>query len=167
MGTKAKLSLLAKYAWFVVAFNILVILWGVFLRSSKSGDGCGRYWLTCNGEVLPSAPQLKTIIEFSHRMMTTADGVLMIILFGWAFWAWHRNRGIQTKSTLIASAISIFFVATEAAVGAGLVLTGNTAETLTDERPFWMAGHLINTFILSKRGHKICSQRFERDDDNE
>ena len=148
MGTKAKLSLLAKYAWFVVAFNILVILWGVFLRSSKSGDGCGRYWLTCNGEVLPSAPQLKTIIEFSHRMMTTADGVLMIILFGWAFWAWHRNRGIQTKSTLIASAISIFFVATEAAVGAGLVLTGNTAETLTDERPFWMAGHLINTFIL-------------------
>jgi cytochrome c oxidase assembly protein subunit 15 len=28
------------------------------------------------------------------------------------------------------------------------VLTGNTAENLTAARPFWMAGHLINTFIL-------------------
>lgn len=148
MGTKAKLSWLAKYAWFVVAFNIIVILWGVFLRASKSGDGCGRYWLTCNGEVLPSAPQLKTIIEFTHRMMTTVDGVLMIVLLGWAFLAWRRDRGIQTKSTLIAAAISVFFVATEAAVGAGLVLTGNTSDALTAERPFWMAGHLINTFIL-------------------
>jgi len=29
-----------------------------------------------------------------------------------------------------------------------LVLTGNTAETLTAARPFWMIGHLTNTFIL-------------------
>ncbi|MEZ5422677.1 MAG: hypothetical protein R2682_06230 [Pyrinomonadaceae bacterium] len=42
----------------------------------------------------------------------------------------------------------MFFVITEALVGAGLVLTGNTAENLTAARPFWMAGHLINTFIL-------------------
>ena len=146
--TKAGLTWLAKYAWFVLAFNIVVILWGVFLRSSKSGDGCGRYWLTCNGEVLPSAPQLKTIIEFTHRMMTTVDGLLMLVLLVWAFLAWRQNRVRQTRPTLIAAAISIFFVATEAAVGAGLVLTGNTADTLTAERPFWMAGHLINTFIL-------------------
>jgi len=39
-------------------------------------------------------------------------------------------------------------VLTEALVGAGLVLTGNTAENLTPSRPFWMAGHLINTFVL-------------------
>jgi hypothetical protein len=36
-----------------------VILWGVFLRASKSGDGCGQHWLTCHGEVIPSAPELK------------------------------------------------------------------------------------------------------------
>ena len=44
--------------------------------------------------------------------------------------------------------ISFIFIITEALVGAGLVLTGNTAETLTAARPFWMIGHLTNTFIL-------------------
>ena len=137
-----------RYAWFVVAFNILVILWGVFLRSSKSGDGCGQHWLTCNGEVLPSAPQLKTIIEFSHRMMSAVDGLLMVAFVVWAFLIWYRNREAAVKTTLKLAAIALFFVATEGAIGAGLVLTGNTAETLTAARPFWMAGHLINTFIL-------------------
>ncbi|MCA1589895.1 MAG: COX15/CtaA family protein, partial [Acidobacteria bacterium] len=46
------------------------------------------------------------------------------------------------------SIASLFFVIIEGIIGAGLVLTGNTAETLTAARPFWMAGHLINTFIL-------------------
>ena len=64
----------AKYAWFVLGWNILVILWGVFLRASKSGDGCGQHWLTCQGEVIPSAPQLKTIIEFSHRVTSSLAG---------------------------------------------------------------------------------------------
>jgi len=49
---------------------------------------------------------------------------------------------------LYAAVGSFFFVITEAAVGAGLVLTGNTAEAVTDVRPLWAMGHLINTFIL-------------------
>jgi heme A synthase len=36
----------------------------------------------------------------------------------------------------------------EGLLGAGLVLTGNTAENLTPERPFWMAAHLVNTLVL-------------------
>jgi len=148
MVTETKLSRFAKYAWFVVGFNILVILWGVFLRSSKSGDGCGQHWLTCHGEVLPSAPELKTVIEFSHRIMSAVDGLLMLVMVGLAIWIWNKNREASAKSTLKYAVISLFFVATEGAIGAGLVLTGNTAETLTAARPFWMAGHLINTFIL-------------------
>ena len=58
-----RISGFAKFAWFTLAYNILVILWGVFLRASKSGDGCGQHWLTCQGEVIPSAPELKTIID--------------------------------------------------------------------------------------------------------
>ncbi|MEP7037841.1 MAG: COX15/CtaA family protein, partial [Acidobacteriota bacterium] len=68
MAAELKISKFAKYAWFVLAYNILVIIWGVFLRASKSGDGCGQHWLTCKGEVVPSAPELKTVIEFSHRL---------------------------------------------------------------------------------------------------
>ncbi len=148
IGTRTKLSGFAKYAWLILAYNIVVILWGVFLRASKSGDGCGQHWLTCHGEVVPSAPELKTIIEFSHRLMSALDGLLMLVLIGWAILIWYRGRERASRSAMRTALIAFFFVLTEGAIGAGLVLTGNTAETLTAARPFWMAGHLINTFIL-------------------
>jgi heme A synthase len=143
METETKLSRFAKYAWFVLAYNVVVILWGVFLRASKSGDGCGQHWLTCHGEVIPSAPELKTIIEFSHRITSGIAFIAVLALVIWAFRKYEKGNPIR-KTALI----SFIFIITEALVGAGLVLTGNTAETLTAARPFWMIGHLTNTFIL-------------------
>lgn len=143
MGEELKLSKFARYAWFVLAYNVLVILWGVFLRASKSGDGCGQHWLTCNGEVIPSAPQMKTVIEFSHRLTSGLAFAAVLILLVWAFRKFPKGDAIRKTAF-----VSFVFIITEALVGAGLVLTGNTAETLTASRPFWMAGHLTNTFIL-------------------
>lgn len=143
MNTETKLSGFAKYAWFALAYNIVVILWGVFLRASKSGDGCGQHWLTCHGEVIPSAPELKTVIEFSHRLTSGIAFLVVLILLIWAFRKFENGSAIR-KSAVVA----FIFIVTEALVGAGLVLTGNTAETLTAARPFWMIGHLTNTFIL-------------------
>ncbi len=143
MTAELKMSRFAKYAWFVLAYNILVIIWGVFLRASKSGDGCGQHWLTCHGEVIPSAPELKTVIEFSHRLTSGLAFFFVLILLIWAFRKFGKGSPIRKTAV-----ISFFFIITEALVGAGLVLTGNTAETLTAARPFWMIGHLINTFIL-------------------
>lgn len=143
MKATYKLSGFAKYACFVLAWNILVILWGVFLRASKSGDGCGQHWLTCGGEVIPSAAELKTVIEFSHRITSFLALVAVVALLVWTFRKFAKGSPI--RKTAVGSFI---FIVTEALVGAGLVLTGNTAEALTAARPFWMAGHLINTFIL-------------------
>ncbi len=143
MDKKLKSSGFARYAWFVLAYNIVVILWGVFLRASKSGDGCGQHWLTCHGEIVPSAPELKTVIEFSHRLTSGLAFVAVLILVIWAFKKFPKGSAIR-KTALV----SFIFIITEALVGAGLVLTGNTAETLTAARPFWMAGHLTNTFVL-------------------
>lgn len=143
MSEELKLSKFARYAWCVLAYNIVVILWGVFLRASKSGDGCGQHWLTCHGEVIPSAPEMKTVIEFSHRLTSGLAFIVVLFLVIWAFRKFEKNHHIR-KTALV----SFIFIITEALVGAGLVLTGNTAEALTAARPFWMAGHLINTFIL-------------------
>lgn len=143
MGNITKLTSFSKYALFVLVWNVVVILWGVFLRASKSGDGCGQHWLTCHGEVIPSAPELKTVIEFSHRITSFLAFVAVLILLIWTFRKF--GRGAQIRKTAV---VSFIFIITEALVGAGLVLTGNTAETLTAARPFWMAGHLINTFVL-------------------
>ncbi|HEX8287912.1 MAG TPA: COX15/CtaA family protein [Pyrinomonadaceae bacterium] len=143
MKTETKLSRFAKYAWFVLAYNVVVILWGVFLRASKSGDGCGQHWLTCHGEVIPSAPEMKTVIEFSHRL---TSGIAFIVVLALLIWAFRKyGKGSAVRKTAL---VSFIFIITEALVGAGLVLTGNTAETLTAARPFWMIGHLTNTFIL-------------------
>jgi heme A synthase len=147
MKRETKLSGFARYAWFLLAYNVVVILWGVFLRASKSGDGCGQHWLTCHGEVLPSAPELKTVIEFSHRITSALDGIFLIILVVWAFLVWRFNKP-ENGRLLKAAVGSLVFVIIEGLIGAGLVLTGNTAETLTAARPFWMAGHLINTLVL-------------------
>ncbi len=143
MSAELKLSKFAKYAWFVLAYNVVVILWGVFLRASKSGDGCGQHWLTCHGEVIPSAPELKTVIEFSHRITSGIAFLVVFALVIWAFRKFEKHNPIRKTAF-----ISFFFIITEALVGAGLVLTGNTAENLTAARPFWMIGHLTNTFIL-------------------
>lgn len=143
MNKELKLDRFAKYAWFVLAYNVVVILWGVFLRASKSGDGCGQHWLTCHGEVIPSAPEMKTVIEFSHRLTSGLAFIAVLILVIWAFRKFPKGNAIR-KTALI----SFIFIITEALVGAGLVLTGNTAEALTAARPFWAAGHLTNTFIL-------------------
>lgn len=143
MGTRTELTGFAKYARFVVGWNVVVILWGVFLRASKSGDGCGQHWLTCQGEVIPSAPELKTVIEYSHRITSFLAFVAVFALLIWTFRKFGKGAPIRKTA-----ALSFVFILTEALVGAGLVLTGNTADALTPARPFWMAGHLINTFIL-------------------
>lgn len=148
MNTELKLSRFAKYAWFVLAYNIVVILWGVFLRASKSGDGCGQHWLTCNGEIVPAAPQFKTIIEFSHRVTSSLAGLFILILLVWALANWFSGKAERKSYLLKAVLASFVFVIFEGLLGAGLVLTGNTAETLTFARPFWMAAHLINTLVL-------------------
>jgi heme A synthase len=143
VSTERKLPAFARYAWFTLAYNLAVILWGVFLRASKSGDGCGQHWLTCHGEVIPSAPELKTVIEFSHRVTSGIAFFVVLALLIWAFRKFAKGSPVRPAAT-----VSFIFIITEALVGAGLVLTGNTAETLTAARPFWMIGHLTNTFIL-------------------
>ena len=79
MEAELKPGKFAKYAWFALVFNLIVILWGVFLRASKSGDGCGQHWLTCHGEVIPSAPEMKTVIEFSHRLTSGLAFIVVLI----------------------------------------------------------------------------------------
>lgn len=138
-----KTNAFTKFAWFALAYNLVVILWGVFLRASYSGDGCGQHWLTCGGEAIPTAPQLKTVIEFSHRITTAFAGLVVVVLAVWAF----LKRRTQ-KYVAFFAAMSLLFIVIEGAIGGGLVLTGNTAANWTPSRPYWTAGHLINTFIL-------------------
>src|SRR5262245_26098412 len=164
-----KLDRFAKYAWFALAFNLLVIVWGAYVRASGSGAGCGSHWPLCNGEVIPGSPTIKTIVEFSHRL---SSGLALLLVAGalvWAFRAYGGSpavrEGVDPMSTpsltaglppLAAkhqlrylSAAALFFMLMEAAIGAGLVLFEMVAENKSIARALWMSAHLVNTFLLT------------------
>ncbi|HEX9930318.1 MAG TPA: COX15/CtaA family protein [Pyrinomonadaceae bacterium] len=133
----------ARFAWFVVAYNILVVVWGAFVRASKSGDGCGASYPLCNGMIIPHAAEIKTIVEFSHRLSSGLALLCVVALVFWAFRAFPR-RHLARKGAVL----SLVFILTEAAIGAGLVLLELVAHNDSIARAVWMAAHLVNTFIL-------------------
>src|SRR5262245_4448302 len=133
----------AKYAWFVVGYNLLVIVWGAYVRASRSGDGCGSHWPLCNGEVIPLSPTSKTLIEFSHRATSGLALILVIVLLVWAYHFFERKHHARVTVTL-----AMCFMLTEALIGAGLVLLEYVAENKSMARALWMSAHLINTFLL-------------------
>lgn len=138
-----KLSKFARYAWVVLAYNILVVLWGAFVRATGSGAGCGSHWPLCNGQVVPRSPQVETIIEFSHRLSSGMALLLIIVLFV-AAWRTHPKK----YPVRIAAALSFFFVITEALVGAALVLFEWVAQDISTGRVISISVHLVNTFLL-------------------
>lgn len=133
----------ARYAWITLAYNIAVILWGAMVRATGSGAGCGSHWPLCNGEVLPRAPRIETIIELSHRL---TSGIALLLVVGLVVWAFRsRPRGHAARK---AAMFSLFFMLTEAAVGAGLVLFELVADNQSMARALFVATHLANTFLL-------------------
>nr|MDQ3012684.1 COX15/CtaA family protein [Acidobacteriota bacterium] len=138
-----KFTRFAKYSWGVLAFNLVVILWGAYVRASSSGAGCGSHWPLCNGEIIPRTPTIKTVVEFSHRL---SSGLALLLTIGLVIWAF---QSLQKKHPArLYAALSIFFMLTEAALGAALVLFEYVAENKSIGRAWWMSGHLINTFLL-------------------
>lgn len=133
----------AAYAWGVLAFNLLVILWGAFVRATGSGAGCGSHWPLCNGEVVPRAPALATLIELGHRL---SSGVALLLVIGLIAGAWRRHP--RRHLVRVGAALSGFFIVTEALIGAGLVLFEYVAGDTRLARGLWVGGHLMNTFLL-------------------
>src|SRR5574339_263352 len=134
---------LARAAWLVLAYNIAVILWGAYVRASGSGAGCGAHWPLCNGEVIPRSPSIETLIEYSHRLTSG----LALIAVVWML-AWTRRVVPAGHPARRGAWLSVFFILTEAAVGAGLVLFELVADNATMARAMFMAVHLLNTFLL-------------------
>ncbi len=145
METEKQLNFspLAKYAWVVLAYTILVILWGAFVRATGSGAGCGSHWPTCNGDVIPRPESIETVIEFSHRLTSAILGPMIIILMVWA-WRKHGFSHRVTKGAIW----TFVFVLIEGAIGAAIVLFEYVADNPSSARAAWMGAHLINTLIL-------------------
>jgi len=133
----------AKFAWVVLIYNLLVILWGAFVRATGSGAGCGSHWPTCNGEIIPRAASVDTLIEFTHRVTSGIAFLLVLAMLIWALRAYPRGHIVR-----FGAFFSLIFMVVESLLGAGLVLFERVATDVSYARAVWMAAHLLNTFIL-------------------
>jgi heme A synthase len=133
----------AAFAWGVLGFTLLVILWGAFVRATGSGAGCGNHWPLCNGEVVPRAPALQTMIEFGHRLTSGLALVLVAALVAGAWRTFPPGHPVRRGA-----AASGLFLVSEALIGAGLVLLEHVASDASLARAYWVGGHLVNTFLL-------------------
>jgi len=132
-----------RFAWATLAWNIAVVLWGAYVRASGSGAGCGNHWPLCNGEVVPHAPAIQTIIEFTHRAMS---GVAFFAVAGLLVWSLRLfPRAHRVRKAALASFV---FLIAEALLGAGLVLLDYVGANNSAGRALYLSLHLANTLLL-------------------
>lgn len=108
--------------WFAVSSTIgmlLILLGGALVTKTDSGMGCGRNWPGCNGELIPTEINAEVLIEFSHRLVTGAVGILIVVL---AVWSWKALGHV--RETKFLSIMAVFFLVLQALIGAAQVLWG-------------------------------------------
>lgn len=132
-----------RFAWGVLGFNLLVILLGTLVRATRSGDGCGDHWPACNGTLIPVAPRIQTVIEFTHRLSTAVDGLLILALVAGALYLFGGRHRVGR-----AALWTLFFTFVEAMIGRYLVRKGLVVDNASVARGIWMSVHLCNTFFL-------------------
>ncbi|MFZ4506914.1 MAG: heme o synthase [Fimbriimonas sp.] len=145
-----RLTRFANFAWIVLIYNLAVVAWGVFVRASKSGDGCGNHWPLCDGDHTPLMGTFGRYVEMSHRISTTLCGVLSIILVVWAVREFAANHPAR-KASYVVLGMTIF----EGLIGAVLVKYGLVVNNDSAARAAVMALHVNSTYILV--GALLCT----------
>lgn len=133
---------LVRFAWFVLIFNVVVILVGALVRATGSGAGCGPSWPTCHGQVIPEL-EGATAIEFTHRGLS---GIALVLVFALAVATWRRTeRGHPTRKGAVLASVAIVG---EALIGAMIVLAEWVADDASLARAVSVPLHLVNTLFL-------------------
>ena len=85
---------------------LIVLLMGARVTSTGSGDGCGSDWPLCHGTWLPQ-DTYESVTEYSHRLVTGIEGLLVAAT---AIAAWpmrHRYRETMVLVPLMAGTLVI------------------------------------------------------------
>jgi cytochrome c oxidase assembly protein subunit 15 len=123
-------------------YTLIVIFWGAWVRISHSGDGCGDHWPLCTGELIPDLTQKKTFIEYFHRLMTGAYGLIVIFIF----FKLRKHTSQLVKNLNVALLILMI---TEALIGALLVKLNLVTMNDSYMRLVFMILHQLNSFMLT------------------
>lgn len=122
----------------VVTFLMITI--GAITRVTESGYGCGPYWPSCNGHLIPEFHDMTVVWEFGHR-------VFALIVGAFSLWvtlrAWRDYRRISRIFTPAMIGFLLFFV--QSGLGAVTVALYRDAPDLQ-----WLSVllHLGNSMFL-------------------
>lgn len=80
-------------AWAAAIATYLLIVLGAIVRITGSGLGCGDDWPVCHGRFFPSFADIKTLIEWNHRLLAAIVSTLVAALAALTWW--ERKRSAQ------------------------------------------------------------------------
>ena len=117
-----------------------IVLGGV-VRISGSGLGCPD-WPACQGRIIPDFANSHVVIEYAHRLVGTAAGLLMLATAVYAVVLYTRQRrGIaMPRGLMIAAVAGVGLIVLQGILGGVTVLMGNS--------PFTVAIHLGNALLV-------------------
>jgi heme a synthase len=105
--------------WLAVAsavVMVLVIIQGSLVTTTGSAEGCGNSWPLCHGEFIPQYT-IETAFEYSHRLITSVAGVLIVATAIGALKYWRHRLEIK-----IYVPVMLFFLFLQAGLGAAAVM---------------------------------------------
>ncbi len=103
---------------FAVAATIgmfIVLLMGATVTNTGSGEGCGASWPLCHGVFIPEYA-FETMVEYSHRLVTGVEGLLIL---GLAITAFPLRRRYPELKALLP--LMIFTLILQSGMGAWAV----------------------------------------------
>jgi heme A synthase len=123
-----------RLAFATVIATIALIVLGATVRATGSGLGCPD-WPLCHGGVVPPAESHHTLIEFSHRLLASIVGFMVI---GVAAMAWRHYRSVPF--------IVVTAILTVPLVGFQGILGGITV--VRELPPEIVATHLVTAMLV-------------------
>nr|WP_274655337.1 COX15/CtaA family protein [Paenibacillus humicola] len=103
---------------------LLVLLAGALVTNTGSGRGCGDDWPLCNGKFIP-AYTVESLIEYSHRLISGAVGLLVLASFIATLVLYRKHR----EPVFYASGAGVFTIV-QAVMGALAVVWPQSSSVL-------------------------------------
>ncbi|MGC4192178.1 MAG: COX15/CtaA family protein [Thermomicrobiales bacterium] len=75
----------------------LVLMMGAGVTATGSGNGCGNDWPLCHGRLIPQ-DYLQSVIEYSHRFVTSIEGLLVLAT---SIVAWPLRKQFPDMKVLV------------------------------------------------------------------
>lgn len=134
----------AQVATVFLAYNVLVIAWGAWVRISFSGDGCGTSWPMCGDTLIPEFATKARWIEWTHRASTGVFGLWALAMF-----VWGKRRFAKKHPMHAPMLMTLLLTLAEALIGALLVKLELVADNQSVARVWIMGVHQITSLTLT------------------